>query len=57
MLPSIPDQAVLLSSFHVADPQTLTNMLENLAHQVSSSQGSTQGAGQDLPVAPQVSQR
>lgn len=57
MLPSIPDQAVPLSSLHVADPQTLTKMLENLAHQVSSSQGSTQGAGQDLPAASQVSQQ
>ena len=28
--PSIPDQAVLLSSFHVANPQILTDMLENL---------------------------
>ena len=46
-----------MSSLHVADPQTLTKMLENLAHQVYSSQGSTQGAGQDLPAASQVSQQ
>ena len=28
---TVPDQAVLPSSFHVASPQILTDMLENLA--------------------------